>query len=618
MLGCLLHTTPAQGKPRARPLLANLAPEKVRIDGLPKEWEGSWREVMFLLRGELDGPIDLGAKVLVSYDEKYLYVIADVQDDHLVAGGDHVELLLGIPGGSLRSLRLFPGVPGKSRAKAKSGSGGLLRGAQVVEAPTARGYAIEGKIPWAVIPGTHYVRVGLRGAIFVHDADQGRQVESVIGTARSRAYRSLPALATEPEIALATGLMREKGLRNPPRCNLLGNVVGGPRKERVLVYGPYLIVLGSDYRDGTQYYYRDAGQDPRRRGVSRCQLKELTGDRRDDIVLRKRISKSKQSVEVLEVLSYDGAGDSPESIFAHEVRLRTKRGTVENEVRLAPAGKRSKIIVSSGRSRGKRPSRKFRTDAQPLLLPWGPVAERTFGLRGGQFEKVHERERSGGASAPSAPPDTPSRPSAGSGSGQAAAGSVYAHYRRERGITGRARFDHRANLIGKRSQERVVLHDRELAAFGPGFRGGKGYAAVTLTPFKRSKDISKIDARDVTGDGRAEILVTGFMRAEAPPEAGGGEVVRKVVLIYKLGNTGLGRIFAAELERRIGSDKVIGTIRYGRGTIDLKPGRAVGFTQATYPFAQDVGSSGGFEPLLLPWSGARPVRYRYDGDVFRP
>ena len=50
--------------------------------------------------------------------------------------------------------------------------------------------------------------------------------------------------------------------------------------------------------------------------------------------------------------------------------------------------------------------------------------------------------------------------------------------------------------------------------------------------------------------------------------------------------------------------------------IELGPGSATEWTSATYPFSQDAGPVGGLEPLLLPWSGSRPARYRWTGSGF--
>ena len=50
--------------------------------------------------------------------------------------------------------------------------------------------------------------------------------------------------------------------------------------------------------------------------------------------------------------------------------------------------------------------------------------------------------------------------------------------------------------------------------------------------------------------------------------------------------------------------------------IEIAGGKATEWTDKTYPFPQDAGSVGGFEPLLLPWSGIRPIRYRWTGTAF--
>jgi hypothetical protein len=50
--------------------------------------------------------------------------------------------------------------------------------------------------------------------------------------------------------------------------------------------------------------------------------------------------------------------------------------------------------------------------------------------------------------------------------------------------------------------------------------------------------------------------------------------------------------------------------------IELAPGKAVEWTEQTYPFNQDAGPVGGAEPLLLPWSGLKPARYKWNGTAF--
>ena len=48
------------------------------------------------------------------------------------------------------------------------------------------------------------------------------------------------------------------------------------------------------------------------------------------------------------------------------------------------------------------------------------------------------------------------------------------------------------------------------------------------------------------------------------------------------------------------------------------PGRATGWTEKSYPWAQDTPGNGSLEPLLLPWGGVKSVRYSWDGTQFSP
>ena len=128
------------------------------------------------------------------------------------------------------------------------------------------------------------VRVGLRGAIFVHDTDGGGE-KNVIGTAPGSGYGSLPPLNTEAEQSLHDGLLKDKGIHGAPRFNLLADVAGDSMKERVLVYDRWLVVLGSNFRKGSEYYFGDLGVEPQ--NILSCEVRDLTGDGQSEILLRK-------------------------------------------------------------------------------------------------------------------------------------------------------------------------------------------------------------------------------------------------------------------------------------------------------------------------------------------
>src|SRR5205085_959746 len=71
------------------------------------------------------------------------------------------------------------------------------------------------------------------------------------------------------------------------------------------------------------------------------------------------------------------------------------------------------------------------------------------------------------------------------------------------------RFDLEVHVDGDARAERVLLFGREIVVLGPGFKDGKGWAKLTLTQFAADKDVSEMTAKDVTGDGAAEIAVRG-------------------------------------------------------------------------------------------------------------
>src|SRR5262245_13009310 len=98
-------TVSAPAGARSRGLKATFAPESLTIDGEPREWDTDWRDLDHSVRGSPDND-DLSGRVTIAYDRTAIYVAADINDDKLVGGGDHVELLLGIPGGTVHSLTL--------------------------------------------------------------------------------------------------------------------------------------------------------------------------------------------------------------------------------------------------------------------------------------------------------------------------------------------------------------------------------------------------------------------------------------------------------------------------------------------------------------------------------
>jgi hypothetical protein len=491
-----------------------------------------------------------------------------------------------------------------------------VSGAKVVEAPRSGGWTLEASVPWSAFPASRSVRVGLRGAIFVHDVDAGSTVKNVIGTAPSAAYASLPSLNTEPEQSLFDGLLKDKGIRGAPRVNLLADVAGDAMKERVLVYDRYLVVLGSNFRKGSEYYFADIGVDPG--NLLACEVRDLTGDGQAEIIMRKRVGSASKPREMMQILSF-GSSETPATVFSHEIGIQTSDGSIANEVSFVADGARMAIKITPGSAQGLHAGN-YREPTEssydPLLLPWGTLASQTYKFSGSSFTKASEEKQAGTAAPASASgssgdaglPKAPPPPSASE-----LMEKVYDLYKKDRGVSGRPRFDLAVDVAGDAAAERVLLHDRDVVVFGKGYKGGTGYAFLTMSMFAAPSDILEVTARDVTGDGKAEVLVKGVLHANGP---GGDKVDREVLLAFQVSGEGIRRVFAAETARAIGSKRINGSVRLGNTWIELGPGNAVGWTAATYPFTQDTGPNGGLEPLILPWSGASAARYKWSGSGF--
>jgi hypothetical protein len=193
-------------------------------------------------------------------------------------------------------------------------------------------------------------------------------------------------------------------------------------------------------------------------------------------------------------------------------------------------------------------------------------------------------------------------------------------YRNERGLgSAKPRFDFVTDVAGDSATERVLIHGKDIVVFGKGFRGGTTYAFITIG-VADPKDVLDATARDLTGDGKAEIIVRGVLHAKASKALGGDVVDRHALFVYRVGDAALSRVFAAETGRALDGKRILGTVALTPGPrglqIELRSGRALGWTEQTYPFPPDTTAAGGLEPLLLPWSGAEPRRYRFDGAAF--
>jgi hypothetical protein len=622
---CVLFAAPAAGA-AGRTLEAEpLAGAKVRIDGVLKDWPGKMTDLAETIRGGKGADPRVSGQI--GYDDTSLFVAFDVKDDKLLSE-DHGTLLIAFPDSqgryALHEIDLFPGVTGKTAASVRR-KGANVAGAKIVEAPRKGGYTIEAQIPWSAFPQASRVRVGLRAALRFTDVDVPGSIKAVVATSTASGAAGLPPLPFEAEQGLDASLIRGKNLSRKPHRQAFGNVAGDAMFEHVAIYGTYLTIVGPKYRGGKQFYFGELGVSDASM-ISRLSLQDLDGDGRSEIVIEKKIGDKEKYRGVIEVLKV-GDDDTPFVAFAHETAIVTREGRIENEVKFVKQGKLATIEISQGKASGFEPdtySELLSGDMPGALLPWESVGSRRYQWDGKKFEKIGETAHKPALGKqpkqkPSKPEGPPPPPAPRPPTADELQDRLYALYRKERKLGAKPpRFDFVTDVAGDTRMERVLVHGNDVVVFGPGYRGGTSYAFISVG-VADPKDILHVTARDLTGDGKAEIIVRGLLHAKASKELGGEVVDRHALFIYGVTDNGVQRVFAAETGRALGENSILGAVAFvpaPRGlAIELRAARAVGWNEKSYPFPTDTTAAGGLEPLLLPW-GASPRRYVWNGNAF--
>jgi hypothetical protein len=585
----------------------------IRLDGVTKEW--TLVPAHTVTKGTAD---QLSFKCGLAYDANYVYFASEVGGVTLrharrfAEDEDHASLIVVAPGGGPVELTFYAGKPGELAGVVRL-HGRDVPGAKLVEAESEKGYSFEAQIPWsALAPPT--VRVGLRGVARFHD---GTRAILASGNGDAQSPNDMPALPTESEEALLEQFLIPKGL-SAPKFELLADIRGDAMKERVAIYDRYLTVVGPNYRDGKEFFYRDLGAD-----VLKLEARELTGRGKQDLVIRRQFA-GEAPREWLDVWSF--MSDEPTVVFSHEISVARGSNHVTNAVRLA----QKEIEVAYDPAIGwdatsyKEPRA---SDTEPVLLPWGQVKAQTFRFDGSKFAKAREVTQAGVAPAtqtittPTATVTTTTRvepPTPVQHAGGDLSAQLLAKYRADRGNADRPRVDVQVHVDGDARPERVMLIGRDVVVFGPGFKGGNAYAYITLSQFADASDIEEMTARDLTGDGAADLIVRGTRHVSAQ---NAGTIDMHVMFVYQLKNEVITRVFGIETARAQGTKRIQGLVQMIPGAghrgfdIDVRPGRAQGWTDKTYPFTQDQ-PGGALEPLLLPWGGTDHLRYTFNGTTF--
>jgi hypothetical protein len=595
----------------------------VKMDGVLDEWPAPAKATV------TTGSTRSGLKIALQYDESRLYVGADIADSAFVAGKDHVALVLAIPTPGATyvtyDLGFYPGKPGDTEGSVRFGRGGAVAGAKIVEAPSGAGISFEATVPWRSIPEARVTRVGIHGLATYVDGDGTVST----GPGDAQHPHDMPWVPSEPELALIEQVLTNKGLtKRAPDAELVADLTGDGRRERVAVWGTTLTICGDAYLGGTAFFVRDLGGE-----LVKLEARDVTGRRGTDVIVRRKQSVGDAERQYLEVLSALSSTAEPVVTFAHEIEIRQSDKHIDNVVRLA----RGQIEVSVEPPTNwdalsyKEP---IASDVEPILFPWGGVRAQTYKFDGSKFSKgkeITQRDQtpstyvtssgsSGGGDAVPVlvhPPEPPT-PKVSKGGDMSAA--LLDQYRKDRSVSAAVapKVDLKVQVTGDGTPERVLLVGRDIVVFGPGFKGGTAYAYLTLQQFSDASDISDLSARDLTGDGAADLVVRGTRHVKSDS----GMVDEDTLFAYQVTGDSITRIFGIETGREMGSKRVQGMVQFipspGGKSFDIlaAPGRATGWTEKTYPWSQDQPGSGAVEPLLLPWGGIGSVRYSWNGSAF--
>jgi hypothetical protein len=614
------------------------AKSPVKLDGVLKEWPARTR-ANEKLSGKTDG-LDLA--IATQMDDAKLYVGGEITDPQLARSSrhgdadDHVSMTLAFPAGrgALKAydIGFFPGKPGESSGAVKwtagPNKGQDVAGAKLVENDIKGGVAFEASLPWSTFPEARTMRIGLRAALRYHDGD-GSAVHGVIGTGQGSVERpgDLPALPTAAEQAVSDGLLAQKNLTGtPPKIDVFADVAGDERKERISVFGKFFTICGPGYRGGRQFFWREVAGE-----LASFETRELTGRGKDDMIVRRRVTNGSVMHEMIEVWAI-ASGDEPTTIFTQEIAVVDGPGKrrITNAVRVSAKEIEVSVEPAVGWDATSFREPTAGTVEEGILVPWGTVKSRTFRLEKGKFAKSGEVAQAGtagsgtgtgtGTGTGGTASTTRDLPTPSVGKSTDMGKQVMEAYFRDQGVPAgtKPRFDIEVHVDGDNRPERVALIGRDIVVLGPGFKNGNGYARMSLTQFTDDKDVSELTARDVTGDGAAELVVRGVRHVTTPS---GDNVSVEALFIYQVKAGAITRVFSVETGREQSGKRMQGLVQFvpakgGKGfDVDVRPGVARGWTEKTYPWPQDK-PGGSIEPLLLPWGGVPSLRYSWNGTQF--
>jgi len=616
---------------------------RLTLDGLVRDWSGfgqlraaddrasvttglaSWR-----------GSDDASLGYALARDADGLWIAAEVRDDTLVRSAahadadDHLSVALAVTTPEGRTvayeLDLYPGEPGAfaGGVRYRVGGRGAVPRAEIVEAPLPdrMGFTLEARVPWSAIPEVRARLETLRARVAYADADSPRRAaaDTVIATGPGDGAHpdamplAVGASAPPAPSALLDRFRSEHAVTAAPRLDRAVDLAGDARPERVVVFPGYVVAMGPGVAQGTAYAFI---QLPARNSddLLDVTVRDLTGDGKSEVALRQRAgTEAGFTRELLTVYRVDEGGNL-QQVFTHEVGRAQGANRLSDRVSYEPSGLRIEAGAPVGYTAATWPAA-TEAGVEAPLTPWSADRVRVFAWSPGS--RTFTLARSERNEAPAAAANTPSgnapAPAAPLG---ADLDGVLRLFRQREGVAEGAAPSHQASgdVAEDAAAEEVLVFGRTLVVVGPRFYGGRSYYSVAL-PLSEGDAVLDLRLADLTGDGKREAVLRVRRAVTAQVQGAAVTSQREMLLAYAVAGERRGRVFAAEVARRVGDRAVVNdVVALGSGSVTLRSGAAQGWTAATYPF-HDAAPQG-FFPLLLPWEPSQGrVTYRWTGSAF--
>ncbi len=176
--------------------------------------------------------------------------------------------------------------------------------------------------------------------------------------------------------------------------------------------------------------------------------------------------------------------------------------------------------------------------------------------------------------------------------------TTFAH---EKGLSAAPRVDVVADVVGDAMKERILLWDDQVLVAGPGFRGGKEFFYKDLGVDKAM--IPSFEVRDVTGDGRAEIVLR---TRHGKPTA-----YRELFEVLSMTDDGLRPLFRAEIGITTDQGSITNDVRLDGKKIEV----ALAASSAKEDGWKEPPDTS-VEGALLPWGTVKSRTYEWNGTTF--